>query len=111
MKEPISEKAVAAINELNRVALIMARQMKSGELDKPVADKAIVSAQRKARVLHNAYFSRKEHFSLAASNEHLRQLTDFNESGMFDEFNTANTRFGKVLKHYAKAVEAEFKEN
>jgi len=27
MKEPILEKAVAAINELNRAALIMARQM------------------------------------------------------------------------------------
>ena len=111
MKEPISEKAVAAINELNRAALIMARQMKSGELDKPVADKGIVSAQRKARALHNAYFSRKEHFSLAASNEHLRQLTDFSQSGMWNEFKTANDRFNKVLKHYAKAVGAEFQTN
>ncbi len=37
MRETITEKAVTAINELNKSALVLARQMKSGELNKPVA--------------------------------------------------------------------------
>ena len=105
MKEPISEKAVAAINELNHVALIMARQMKSGELDKPVADQAIFSAQRKVRVFRRAYFSRTSGF------DHLPQLQEFHRSELGGELETANTRFGNVLKHYAAAVGAEFQTN
>ncbi len=31
MRETITEKAVTAINELNKSALVLARQMKSGE--------------------------------------------------------------------------------
>jgi len=47
MRVTITEKAATAINELNESALVLAQQMKSGELNKPVADKAVLSAQRK----------------------------------------------------------------
>ncbi len=40
MNKTITEKAVAAINELNKAGLIWARQMKSGDLDKVKGDKA-----------------------------------------------------------------------
>ena len=48
-KKTITEKAVAAINELNKSALILARQMKSGEIDKTKGDKAYLSARRKLK--------------------------------------------------------------
>lgn len=108
MKETITEKAVSVINELNKAALIMARQMKSGDLNKTLADKHILSAQRKAKAVSNAYFSRKHCPSLKACDEKFRQMTEFDRNGFFDELQQANQRFGKVLKHYAKAVGAEF---
>jgi len=49
MRGTITEKAATAINELNKSALVLERQMKSGELNKPIADKAVISAQRKVR--------------------------------------------------------------
>ncbi len=58
MNQSIIEKAIDAINELNKSALIFARQMKSGELNKPVADKAVLSAQRKVTTWRKAYFAR-----------------------------------------------------
>ncbi len=105
MRETITEKAVTAINELNKSALVLARQMKSGELNKPVADKAVLSAQRKVTTWRKAYFARTSAFG------HLPQLQEFHNSNLQEELETANTRFGKVLKHFAKAVGAEFQGN
>jgi hypothetical protein len=104
MKQPITEKAIDAINELNKAALIFARQMKSGELDKSKGDIAYDSAHRKVKTFRTAYFNRTADF------EHLRQLQEFDCSDLQGELETANNRFGKVLKHYAKAVGAEFSE-
>ncbi len=104
MKKTITEKAVTAINELNKAALIMARQMKSGEIDKVLADKAIFAAQRKTKTANNSYFARTDDAS------HLQQIREFHHSHMYEELETANKRFGKVLKHYAKAVGVDFEE-
>ncbi len=105
MKQPITEKAIDAINELNKAALILARQMKSGELDKAKGDVAYHSAHRKVKTFRRAYFNRTADF------EHLKQLQEFDRSNLQDELDAANIRFGKVLKHYAKAVGAAFSEN
>ena len=102
MKETILEKAEIAINELNQAALLMHRQMKSGELNKSIADKAIFRAQQKAKICSNAYFSRKYDPTLD------REREEFNRLNMADEVTIANERFGRVLKHFAKAVGAEF---
>ncbi len=105
MKKTISEKAIDAINESNKSALVMARQMKSGELDKALGDKAYSSAQRKYKTWKNAYFCR------SAANNHLRELREFDISGLEKELETASERYGKVLRHYAKAVGWNFQEN
>lgn len=102
MKQTISEKAETAIVELNRAALLLARQMKSGNLDKPLADKSIFSANRKVRIWRKAYFARTSDLN------HLPQLQEFHNADTQKELETANERFGRVLKHYAKAVGAEF---
>jgi hypothetical protein len=105
MKKTISEKAVDAVNELNKTALVMARQMKSGELDKALGDKAYLSAQRKVRTFRNSYFCR------TATDNHLWELEDFDRSTLEKELEAANERYGKVLRHYAKAVSWNFQEN
>jgi hypothetical protein len=105
MKKTISEKAIAAINELNTSALIMARQMKNGELDKALGDKAYLSAHRKVKTFHNSYFCR------TATDNHLWELKDFDRSTLEKELETAYERYGKVLRHYAKAVSWTLQEN
>ncbi len=105
MKQTITENAINAINELNKAALIMARQMKPGELDKAKGDIAYLSAHRKVKTFRRAYFNRTADF------EHLRQLQEFDRSDLPGEIETANKRFGKVLKHYANAVGASFSES
>ncbi len=105
MKLTIVEKAENAIDELNQTALLLHRQMKSGEPDKETADKAICGATRKVKTFRRAYFARTTDF------EHLRELQEFNISELDGELETANSRFGKVLKHYAKAVGADFSES
>jgi dsDNA-specific endonuclease/ATPase MutS2 len=105
MKKTISEKAIDAINESNKSALVMARQMKSGELDKDLGDKAYSSAQRKFKTWRNAYFSRTD------AENHLRERREFDRSTLEKELDTASERYGKVLRHYAKAVGVEFQEN
>ncbi len=105
MKKTISEKAIAAINELNKSALIMARQMKNGELDKALGDKAYLSAQRKVKTWKNSYFCR------TATDNHFWELEDFDRSKLEKELETANERYGKVLRHYAKEVSWNFQEN
>jgi hypothetical protein len=104
MRKTITEKAVTAINELNKAALIMARQMKSGEIDKALADKSIFAAQRKSRTANNAYFARTDDAS------HLQQIREFHHLHMYEELEIAENRFNKVLKHYAKAVGVDFEE-
>jgi hypothetical protein len=99
MKQTISEMAAAAIHELNKGTLIFARQMKSGELDAAVGDKAYLSAVRKLKTWSKSYFSNFGDVS---------QIAEFDREGWEQEIETANERFGKVLKHYAKAVGAEF---
>jgi hypothetical protein len=105
MKKTITEKAVDAVNELNKTALLMARQMKSGELDKALGDKAYLSAQRKVKTFRNSYFCR------TATDSHLWELEDFDRSTLEKELEAANERYGKVLRHYAKAVSWNFQEN
>ncbi len=97
-KKTIAEKAVAAINQLNQTALLMHRQMKSGELNRKVADKAYRSARRKEAILRKAPY---------ADSNTLAQLDEFYRSGLESEFYTASERFDKVLKHYAMAVGAD----
>jgi hypothetical protein len=101
MKKTISEKAVDAINELNKSALLMARQMKSGELDKTLGDKAYLSAHRKVKTWRKSQY---------ADFGEWKQLDEFNCSDLEQELETANERYCKVLKHYAKAVGVEFLE-
>jgi hypothetical protein len=104
MKLTISEKVETAIDELNRAAMFMHRQMKSGELDKAAADKVIFAAQKKSKSVRNSYCRN-------AGEAHCRQVMEYIGSELHTEFNMVNNRFGKVLKHYAKAVGAEFLEN
>jgi hypothetical protein len=101
MKQTVTEKAIDAINELNKSGLIMARQMKSGELDAATGDKAYLSAVGKLKAWSKSYFSNFGDVS---------QIAEFEREGWEQEIETANDRFGKVLKHYAKAIGAEFNE-
>ncbi len=98
MKLTISEKAVAAINQLNQTALLMHRQMVSGELSREVVDKAYRSARRKEAISLKSQFADFGAWG---------QLDDFHRSGLESELDTARGRFDKVLKHYAKAVGAD----
>ncbi len=99
MKKTISEKAVEAINQLNQTALLMHKQMKSSEFNLQIADKAYLSAHRKVKSWRKSFF-------LSFTNS--QQMSEFNRSGLERELETANDRFGRVLKHYARAVGAEF---
>jgi len=45
----MTQKVEIAIGELNQAGLQMYRQMQSGKIDKPLADKSIFAAQRKAK--------------------------------------------------------------
>jgi hypothetical protein len=105
VKKTISEKAIAAINGLNKSALIMARQMKNGELNATLGDKAYLSVQRKCRTFRSSYFCR------TATDNHLWELKDFDRSTLEKELEAANVRYGEVLRHYAKAVGWNFQEN
>jgi hypothetical protein len=105
MKQTIVEKAEIAIGALNEAALLMHRQMKSGEIDKTEGDKYIFPAQKKAKAVQTAYFKRT---TSEGTGEHRRQMTEFDQSGLFDDFKHTYDRFGKVLKHYAKAARAAF---
>ena len=100
-RETITEKAATAINELNKSALVLARQMKSGEHLKPVADKAVLSAQRKVRTWRKAYFARTSAFG------HLPQLQEFHNSNLQEEVETANTRFRECVKAFCKGSRSE----
>ncbi len=99
MKLTISEKAVAAINQFNQTAMLMHRQMESGELNPKAVDKAYNSAHRKM-----AIWRKSQYAEFGAGG----QVDQFNRSGLEFELDAANERFGRVLKHYAKAVGAEF---
>jgi hypothetical protein len=99
MKLTISEKAVAAINQLNQTALLMHRQMKSGELNREVVDRAYNSARRKEAI------SRKSQYADFGA---WAQLDEYHRSGLELELDVASDRFDRVLKHYAKAVGADF---
>ncbi|MCA1625045.1 MAG: hypothetical protein LC768_13645 [Acidobacteria bacterium] len=99
MKLTISEKAVAAINQLNQTALLMHRQMESGELNPKAVDKAYNSAHRKV-----AIWQKSQYADFGA----WTQLSEFHQSGLEQKLDEANERFGRVLKHYAKAVGADF---
>ncbi len=101
MTKTITEKAIDAINELNKAALIMARQMKMGELDVATGDRVYLSAVRKLKACSKSYLSNFGDGS---------QIAEFERGEWEREIETANDRFGKVLKRYAKAVGAEFKD-
>ena len=105
MKLTIKQKAEIAIDELNSAAMLMHRQMKSGELNQPAADKAISTAQRKAKDVQTAYFKRASPENI---NEQFQQMFEFDQSELFDEFKMVYDRFGRVLKHYSEAVGARF---
>lgn len=102
MKQTITQKAESARDALDQAAVAMHRQMKSGELDKELADKDISFAQRKVKTWRNAYFARTYDLN------HLPQVQEFHRSPLETELETANERFGRVLKHYAQTVGAEF---
>lgn len=97
----IKEKAEIARDALNQAALVMTRQMESGELDKQAADVFIDAAERKAKACHNAYF---------AKNANLRQLEAARLENSIDELIAARDKFSATLKQYAKAVGARFVE-
>ena len=105
MKKTIEEKALAAINALNWSAVVMHRQMKSGELNQTAADKEITKAQRKAKAFKKLFFAR------TSKPEDFSHIQAFCGSDLEAEYKEASERFGKVLKHYAKAVGARFEEN
>lgn len=95
----IKEKAEIARDALNQAALVMTRQMESGELDKQAADVFIDDAEKKAKRCHNSYFSK---------NANLRQLEAARLENSIDELIAARDKFGAVLKNYAKAVGVPF---
>jgi hypothetical protein len=102
MKLTIKQKAESAVDALDWAAVTMHRQMKSNELDQAKADKEIFSAQRKVGTFKNAYFARTLNIT------HLPQLREFHHSDLLTKIEIAYERFGRVLKHYAKAVGADF---
>lgn len=104
MRKTILQTGETAIEKLNKTAVLMRRQMKSCELDQRTADKHILAAQKAAVSFRRAYFRR------TPNPDHLLQLIEAHSSNLLDDVETAYNRFGRVLKHYAEAVGAEFKE-
>jgi beta-xylosidase len=102
MRKTIIQTGEDAILKLNQTAVLMHRQMKSCQLNQTEADKHISAAQKAARAFSRAYFRR------TASLEHLRQLEAARRDGIIEDFQTANERFGRVLKHFAWSVGAKF---
>jgi len=102
MRKTILQTSEIAIEKLNKTAVLMHRQMKSGNLDQETADKHISRAQRAVETFRRAYFRK------TSDRDHLRQLIEADNLNAPGDVKTANDRFGRVLKHYAKAVGAEF---
>jgi len=102
MRKTIIQAGETAIEKLNQAAVLLHKQMKSAKLNQIEADKHILKAQSAARAFSRAYFRR------SASLDHLRQLEAAWRDGIADDVQTAYDRFGKVLKHFAWSVGAEF---
>jgi beta-xylosidase len=102
MRKTIIQTGETAIEKLNQTAVLLHRQMKSARLNQTEADKHISAAQKAARAFSRAYFRR------TSDGEHLRQLEAANRDGIVSDFQTANERFGRVLKHFAWSVGAKF---
>lgn len=102
MKKTISEKAKIAIAVLNTANLTMLAQIESGELDKPAADRLILSAQRKAKTFKNAYFFR------GYDPKHPAQMDEFDRSGLYEEIEKAHNDFIRTLGIFAGLVGVPF---
>ncbi len=98
MPKTLSEKARAAICELNETTLLMRKQIESREFDAPAVKKTMHAAMRKAKRIQSIYFY------AGSGDEHLRQLDEFSDANLEAEIDTSIWRLNVALTSYAEAV-------
>jgi CII-binding regulator of phage lambda lysogenization HflD len=94
MEKTLSQKARVAVAELNGAALLVNKQMETGELDKSAVEKAISAAMRKAKRCQKLYFYGSD----------IRQMTEFTDADLDAEIDASIRRLNSVLTPYSKAV-------
>ncbi len=94
MEKTLSQKARVAVAELNGAALLVNKQMETGELDKSAVAKAISAAMRKAKRCQKLYFYGSD----------IRQMTEFTDADLDAEIDASIRRLNSVLTPYSKAV-------
>jgi hypothetical protein len=98
MPKTLSEKARVAICEINEATLLMRRQIESGEFDATAVKKTMDAAMRKAKRIQGIYFY------AGSTDEHFRQLDEFNNANLEAEIDTSIWRLNVALTSYAEAV-------
>jgi predicted nucleic acid-binding Zn-ribbon protein len=94
MEKTLSQKARVAVAELNGAALLVNKQMETGELDKSAVEKTISAAMRKAKRCQKLYFYGSD----------IRQMTEFTDADLDAEIDASIRRLNSVLTPYSKAV-------
>jgi predicted nucleic acid-binding Zn-ribbon protein len=94
MEKTLSQKARVAVAELNGAALLVNKQMETGELDKSAVEKTISAAMRKAKRCQKLYFHGSD----------IRQMEEFTDADLDAEIDTSIRRLNSVLTPYSKAV-------
>jgi hypothetical protein len=94
MKKTLLQKAQAAVAELNGAALLVNKQMETGELDKSAVEKSISAAMRKARRCQKLYFYGLD----------IRQMEEFTDANLDVEIDSSIRRLNSFLIPYSKAV-------
>jgi predicted nucleic acid-binding Zn-ribbon protein len=94
MEKTLLQKAQVAVVELNGAALLVNKQMETGELDKSAVDKAISAAMRKAKRCQKLYFYGSD----------IRQMREFTDADLDAEIDASIQRLNSVLIPYSKAV-------
>jgi predicted nucleic acid-binding Zn-ribbon protein len=94
MEKTLLQKAQVAVVELNGAALLMNKQMETGELDESAVEKAISAAMRKAKRCQKLYFGGSD----------IRQMEEFTDADLDTQIDASIQRLNSVSKHYSKAV-------
>jgi predicted nucleic acid-binding Zn-ribbon protein len=94
MEKTLLQKARVAVAELNGAALLVNKQMETGELDKSAVEKTISAAMRKAKRCQKLYFYGSD----------IRQMTEFTDADLDAEIDASIRRLNSVLTPYSKAV-------
>jgi predicted nucleic acid-binding Zn-ribbon protein len=94
MEKTLLQKAKVAVVELHDAALLVNKQMETGELDKFAVEKAISAAMRKAKRCQKLYFYGSD----------IQQMKEFADADLDTEIDASIQRLNSVLTPYSKAV-------